>query len=150
MIIDILLKILLGTAIVLGIVILIWFIYWTLWTAFFIPMNKSLRYHERKAKLNQEFNKIEVKIERAEDELDILRADYRDTLVSKDKAEAELVKKQELMKKYNDELKEFRKWKLTQDKTKPESISNAEEKVEMENEDEEASKSNEPKKDKKK
>jgi adenylate kinase family enzyme len=108
---DILINILLSMLIVLGIVLILWLIYWLIWSGFFIPMNKSLRYHERKNKLNQEFNKIEVKIERMEDELDVLRADYRDVLVLKDKAEDDILKKQELLKKYNDELKDFRKWK---------------------------------------
>lgn len=110
-ILDIMLTILWSSLIVLAIVIVWWIIYAVLWKAYFYPINKKINTDERRSTLNKEFNRIDAKVERMSDELDILRAEYAEAAVAKNDTEREIERKQKLLKSYDDELRQFRKWK---------------------------------------
>lgn len=119
---NVLLQILLGTAIVAGIVTLIAFCYWMFWNMMFTPVNKLARYKDKREKAQHEFNVIEA--ESAElkkfiaeeketySEYAVKNADLRN---ESNKLEDDINRKQKIKKQHETEFKEFNKWKEQQE-----------------------------------
>lgn len=151
-ILDIFLTILWCSLLALAIAIIWWFIYAVFWKAWFYPINKQIKTDERRLHVDKEYNRIDAKLERLEDEVEIIRAEYSDLAVKKNDTEREIERKQKLLKGYDDELKEFRKWKAEgapkastsevnpDDEVKAEALASLDEKLEDE------SKASKPKK----
>lgn len=110
-IVLLLLEVLLAFVVLLAIFLIAWFIYAVFWKAYFVPIDMKITRDERISKAEKEFNKIEVKIDRMKDELDIIRNQYAEAAVKKNDIEVDIQRKQKLYKEYDDEIKAFRKWK---------------------------------------
>lgn len=54
------LLLLFSMVIILGIIFVGGIIYWIIWTALYIPINKKFKYDERVSERDQEYNKLEV------------------------------------------------------------------------------------------
>lgn len=104
-------EILLYMALALILALVLWMIYAIYWAARFGPYFKAVKLQKERLEMNRDYEKIEAKKERITDELFILRKDYSDAAVKNRELEVDLVRKQELLKKYADEITEFQKWK---------------------------------------
>lgn len=97
---------------ILAVVIIMGFIYWVIWTALYIPINKKIKYDETVQEINREYNKIKVDVEEISELKESAEIDYRIKVVKlheldteKNKAEEEIKRKQELIKVYDEKIK---------------------------------------------
>lgn len=86
--------------------------YWIAWTGAYIPINKKLKYDEALEERNREYNKIKVDVEEIIDLKESKKIEYQIEVIKMHelaeeikKTEAELQRKQELNKQYEERLK---------------------------------------------
>lgn len=108
---NMLLNIFYSTLILLGIAIILWIINMIFWKAWFYPINKKIKIDEKRQTIDKEYNKIVVKIDNKQDELEILDAQYKENAAKLRDLELEIQRKQKLIKSYEEEIKNFREWK---------------------------------------
>lgn len=95
----------------LGAVIVAWIIYSVLWAMYFVPINKGHQHDRKIKKLDDTKFRLETKLDRIAEEIDVLRGDYAKQAINNTELETEIQRKQQLLKNYDLEFKEFRKWK---------------------------------------
>lgn len=105
------LGILLISLVILAIFLVLWIIYSIVWAAYFVPINKKLKYDEKLKKQHDEKFRLETGMDKIEEEIDVLRKQYSDQAIKNNETELELQRKQKLLKSYDDEMVEFKKWK---------------------------------------
>lgn len=115
--IEVLILILFALVIILGIVFLGGVIYWIIWTALFVPINKKFKHDDRVLERDREYNKLEVEyanlVKFTEDQQKI----YNSYILKKQSvldeigdAEKELKRKQAIIKEHQDKFAEMNDW----------------------------------------
>lgn len=104
-------NVLIFMALLLGVFVIAWIIYSVIWSMYFVPINKGHQHDRKIKKLDDTKFRLETKLDRIAEEIDVLRGDYAKQAISNTGLETEIQRKQQLLKNYDLEFKEFRKWK---------------------------------------
>lgn len=107
---TLLLKILEISGLLAGIAIIVLIIYTLYWVGYFTPLFRSVKLEDEKRKHNIEIQKIESKKDYILDETAFARQEFAKTTIDIERAEQNLIRKQKLLKQYELELVEFKKW----------------------------------------
>jgi flagellar biosynthesis/type III secretory pathway M-ring protein FliF/YscJ len=112
--INFLILLILAMLLLLAIIFIAGVIYWIIWTAIYIPINKKFKYDERLAEKNKEYNKLEVEhanlikfTEEQKKVFDEYSIRKQNVLEDMRKAEDELKRKQRLIKESDEQFKKF-------------------------------------------
>src|SRR5690606_15648864 len=110
--INTLILLLIAVLIILAIIVICGLIYWAIWTALYVPINKKFKHDEQLLERNREYNKIEVEVAQINKLKEDERKAYEEITLKKQavidemrKAEFDLKRKQNLIKEADEDIK---------------------------------------------
>jgi len=110
--INTLILLLIAVLIILAIIVICGLIYWAIWTALYVPINKKFKHDEQLLERNREYNKIEVEVAQINKLKEDERKAYEEITLKKQavidemrKAEFDLKRKQNLIKEADEDFK---------------------------------------------